>query len=233
MFSDFTNHPKIFLFRYFLIRQYIAVAVICIAYGFLLDEKYKKFVGLCIIATLFHRSALIMLPLAYIYKKCKNRKIYYIFSAMIILGSISCVYGFEFLISFIPKYQALYVESNYGQARSLSAFFFLGVIALGYLLCANFKVEYFKQRFDRVRDFNNMLILAYGLIWILSYKVFILHRIAPYFEIMLCFSIPYVIEKQKRYRYLTYFILINLLFVYYYIFLSKNLAEVVPYVVRI
>ncbi len=141
--------------------------------------------------------------------------------------------GYQFIINFVLKYQALYLDTDFGSERALSASFFLGIIALGYLTYDNLRIYYCKLHFDKIREFNNILILIYSLVWILSYKVFIIHRLVPYFEIMLCFAIPYAIEKQKRYKPLTYFLLVNLLLAYYYVFLSKNLGNVVPYMIRI
>lgn len=216
-----------------LMKQYIAVAIICVSYSFLIKEKYGWSLLFCFIGSFFHRSCLIYLPLIAVYKGLKNFKMYYFFSGSVVVASVAGLIGYEFLVSFIPKYQALYVDSSYGAGRSLSASFFLGIIALVYLMYVNFKIKCFNIHFDKIREFNNILILIYGLVWILSYKVFIIHRLAPYFEAMLCFAIPYAIEKQKRYKNLSYIVFLSLLFVYYYIFLSKNLGNIVPYMMRI
>lgn len=216
-----------------LMKQYVAVSIVSVCYVLLLKNKFYFSIALCIVGSFFHRSCSVFLLFIFLYLLLKNYTRYYLFMAIVAVGSIIFISEYQTFISFIPKYNAAYVDSFYGSSRTISASVFLGVFAIVYLIFDNVKTKYEGLDFDKVKAFNNILIFVYGLVWILSYRIFIIHRLAPYFEIMLCFAIPYAIEKQKRYKLVSYSGLIIALVCYYYIFLSKNLGNVVPYVTRI
>jgi len=214
-----------------IVRQYVAVAILGLAYNSLIKEEYRRYFLFCVIASTFHRSALIMLPLLFVYKYLKNIKYYYILSTFLVICSWCCVIGYKLLITYIPKYQMLYGSSIYAQERPITAAFYLGVIVILCWIYFNLLFVLKNQKFDRVKTFNSLMILLYGIVWIASFKVFILHRLIPYFEIMICYIIPSMIESTKR-KWLFRIISINLLVMYYYLYLAKNMGEVVPYILN-
>lgn len=144
------------------------------------------------------------------------------------------VYGYEFLIGFVPKYQDIYLDSIYGQGRGVSASLFLGITAILYCCYNNFKIFYNKENFNRIKLFNIFVVLIYGILLIASYKIFILSRLVIYFELLLCLVIPYCIcNLKKSFKVIGIGSFTILSLIYLSIYLTKNLGDVVPYVSRL
>lgn len=212
-----------------LIRQYLAIAFLCIAYSFLLDGRKLCVVIFSIIAVLFHKSAMIMLPLFYFYDKMYNLKRYYILSFMIIGVCIVFFSYYSFLVALIPKYSSIYTSSGYGSSREITASILYAIVASIYLVYINLFLISKKIHFDKTIAFHNILIFCYILAWICSFKIYIFHRLVYYFEIFLCFAVPNAIEKYFKNKYIIYAVIIVILFINLFLFLEKNTADCVPY----
>ena len=75
------------------IRQFIATALILVATDMLIQKKYSMMVGLILLASTFHGSALIMLPIMFIVQgKAWNRKTL----AFMVLSMLAIVYVEQF-----------------------------------------------------------------------------------------------------------------------------------------
>ena len=68
------------------LRQYIAAAIIFFSYQYLLNNETKKYVVCILVATLFHYSALIMLPLYFVFKQRFSLKKTIIIISMVLFG---------------------------------------------------------------------------------------------------------------------------------------------------
>lgn len=89
-----------------IVRQYFAISII---FGFInlyIDRKYFKFIIVILIASLFHKSALITIPLFFLAKI----KIHPFFLSLILIVSYiiknKILFLIKFLLGFIPKYSA-------------------------------------------------------------------------------------------------------------------------------
>lgn len=209
-------------------RQYLAVAFICMAYYFLDYEKIIKACLMCLCAALFHKTAIVMFPLVIIYPYINNFRKYMIFFICIIISYFLTVLGFENLIEFLPRYSLQYATSVYSQSRALTASIVLPLVTLVILLFTNF-VLYKNRYFDKKLGFLNIMLLLYSLSWIASFEVYIFYRFVYYFEIFLCLAIPYIVDKFFRPKNEIYFFLYLMMFVYLFLHLNKNTSLVVPY----
>ena len=90
----FWTYIFLFLFSTFgAIRQAIAIAIIMSALVAMKNRRLYLYLALCFIASLFHYSALIMLPIYFIY--------HYISWKVILLGMIATTIFFPIIISFL------------------------------------------------------------------------------------------------------------------------------------
>lgn len=215
-------------------RQYMAAGFLCLAYTKLLDEKIKQALILVTVACAFHRSALVMLPLIILYRFLNSQKRYYFFSFLAVAGIWLMGFGYQQIAGAIPKYANLYIDSEYADARAIGLWFILALGAILYYIWINFKTTWLKYSFDKIRSFNAILLLIYALIIISSYKINILSRLNIYFELFLCFVIPFFFSFHKTKNNIIANVIITILMVgYLSVFLAKGSSDVVPYIMRI
>jgi len=97
---------------FFLLRQYLAVPFTLIAFYYLLQRNQIKFLLWTIIATSFHTSALIILPMYYVYSLPINkRNIIVLFISSIILAALLHTVA-SFVMSF-SEYYSQYLSKEY------------------------------------------------------------------------------------------------------------------------
>ncbi len=184
------------------VRQYLAISFMCVAYYHLYRSSgLGKSLGWCIVAVLFHKAAVVMIPLIFLYIYQNSFKMY----LGIVLG-ITALYliilgQFKYMLSLFPQYSLQYALSYYSQARDLTASIILPVVTL--IIFTFLSYYLYKNRnssFDRNLAFFNIIFLLYSLSWIASFEVYIFYRFVYFFEIFFCFAIPYVVEKFFRQR---------------------------------
>ena len=122
----FWTYIFLFLFSSFgAIRQALAMAIILLAILAMLKRRMLLFILLCIIASLFHTSALIMLPMYFVY--------YYISWKAVLIGMIGMVIFFPIVISFLMDnelYLNYFRSSVDYEGGSLVRFFYIGLYFL-------------------------------------------------------------------------------------------------------
>lgn len=212
------------------IRQYLAVAFLCLAYYLLQKNSRKAYILLCfIIATLFHKTAIIMLPVFALKIYFNNFKKYTVIFILTIASWMIIVSGgYEVVYTLIPQY-AVYETLAYSQSREITASIVLPIISLIYIFISSIYLFVNRKEFDRKLSYYNFLLLLYSLSWLASFKVFIFYRFLYYFEIFICLVIPYIVERYIKQKTFIYSVISALMFIYFILHLSRNTAMVVPY----
>lgn len=214
-------------------RQYLALSFIVLTFYLLLNKKtIKAIITLCI-SLAFHTSSVFVIPIFILWYYLHDYRKYIFIILGVILSFVICLYYFEYIVLLFPKYSAIYVNSAYGESRNFTASIFLAIISLIYLIF-NIIYDYLKKiPFSQINAFYNLVILIYALLWIASYKIFIINRLVIEFQIFLCLAIPYI--KTRYFHDNLYFNLIINFFMFIYLFLhfSKNTALIVPYTTSI
>lgn len=212
------------------IRQYLAIAFICISYSFFYFEKIRKAYLFCLFAILFHKTAIVMLPIMIIFSYVDNFKKYMMVFFGVVIAYFLAVLGFDMLLGVLSQYSLQYSTSHYIQSREFTASIILPFVTL--MVIAFLNINMYKKReifFDKKLAFLNIMLLLYSLSWIASFKVYIYYRFVYYFEIFLCFAIPYVVEGFFKSKNAMYFVTYLMMSIYLFLHLSKNTALVVPY----
>lgn len=168
-------------------RQGLALAILFFALNYSLEKKTTKFVIFCLIASLFHTSALVFLPFGLIYsvmdKEYKNK--YNILLAVILIALI--LSGTLLQVSFLSKYSGyLLGESTAGYLKILTR------VPVHLSLILIYRKNDGKFRFIYTLIFIGFLFMLTG------YKANYLDRLAIYFENLVLFTVPYLIDYFKE-----------------------------------
>lgn len=94
------------------IRHQIAIVILLFSYNYIRENKFIKFIGIVLIAPLFHNTAIIFL-VAYPISKCKfSYKLIAQLEEVTLIGYFIFPYIFNYILSYMPKYQ-YYMNETY------------------------------------------------------------------------------------------------------------------------
>lgn len=216
----------LYLWSYSIIRQAIAMSFIILAMNFLIYGKNKRYFICIILATFFHYSSIILIPLFFVNKFSLNKKTIILF----ILCCIICIFN-SFLIDFLfnsslitnSKY-SVYLTSTYNRNTEIGSG--IGVfISLLVPLASIFYYHRIIQSDNRLKGILNMNLL-YILFYCMALNIYIFNRVSNLFSfapIMIIAPLTYVISnKKKRYILISSFILLHVLMYEKIIFISSK-----------
>ena len=209
------------------IRQAIAIVILFVAYGYMIDNKKIKFLISVIVATMFHNTAILFI-IAYPISKLKCNK-----KTILLVTMFTIIFYFIFPVisklsmSVFPRFN-YYLGSEYfnGQVRSssilnliifLSIFIFSSCIKYNHRESVNLsKLNMSQDKIEKCRNSEMMLLLTSISIMFLSLKLNILDRVAMYFHIYCIIILPNSINmiKNKNYRIVIIIGIIYFLFIY-------------------
>ena len=209
-----------YTFNFAGLRQGIAIAIIFFSYKYIVENKFLKFILCIILATLFHTSAIVFLPIYFI-RQIKITKLKIVFFAIIVI----LIYIFKNQIFLIIN---RFFYDNYSLSNTSSGNWMLLCIFM-LILCYLFYKAVIKN------DKNNQklyIITTIGCMCMLFSSIASdTMRIANYFYIFLLILIPEVLNCLKNNNtrnILTIFSVILLTGIYIYL-LTIDLYNIVPY----
>lgn len=203
------------------LRQGIAMAICFFSLKMFFDRKWFKYFTLVLLASFFHKSALIMILLYFI--DIINIKNYY----KIIICFVASILGSNFIITFLSKNNQryeIYAEKSSELGGIYTATFYLLLGILFYYLGFKLKLK------DRIyEDSINIYLCGVALIFPLVFMGVDPsgpQRILYYFVCTVIFFIPIVFKKIKNN--VIYF-LFSLLCIIYYFLITFKLSGLYPY----
>ncbi|HTO38187.1 MAG TPA: EpsG family protein [Brumimicrobium sp.] len=217
MFSLFLYYNLyIYFYSFNISRQTLAVTLVFVAIVFLLKNKsllYLLFVG---IATLFHTTALVALPLFFVNRIPDKTFIY-------VLGI--CLTALLGLL--LPIQLAAYL-SIFGYANYFENYEFGNVVGNALMLVLLNGFFFFVLMNIKVKDINFKIYFVFILISNLLARVPFNGRIVMFFSIFLLLFFPYFIQNSKiKEKPLLYFIIT--LYALVMFFRSFGAGEILPY----
>lgn len=193
LFLEFTTSMNI-------IRQAAAIAIIAYAYKYIEDRKIVKFAFFTILATLFHTTALLVLPFYFILVKPKkykkNTKVYRIlFTILIIVILLDYERIILFLSNSIPIFSKFgtYIE---GEKNTRNLVVIQKIILLMTLLP-------FRKKMIKYNEKNELYYFLLIIDLLLSFTGFIspyIKRIALYFQVSQLYilaGLPKIFKEKK------------------------------------
>lgn len=208
-------------------RQLIAISIVLFGYTFLSEEK--KFFIICVLcASLFHFSALLMLPLYYIDKfKFSSFTIYTLVFFSFFIGiffhsSLTEIISIVSYLDFLNEGVSGYIN-NYGGQRNIFSNLIINIVFIVTFYLSNKK--------------GDLLLMLYFL-YIVCNNLFgaggNASRFFWYFQIAQLIVLPNTwIEikgKVKRFLYLSFILVYS--YSIFHFSISSNASEIVPYVFR-
>lgn len=174
-------------------RNLIAVAIILYAFKCLINRDFVKFLAFILLASSFHITALILIPLFFLLLKRVQTKIYLIlmlclmifFSNDFIVNLLLNITGF----GYIEQKIVTYVDSEDGGGQVFSAKMFINLFFFLLLLWKREKIEAYP---------NGLFLLNTSLFFVLFYRVglgmHILYRFQLYFCLPYCIGVVLLIR---------------------------------------
>lgn len=210
-----------------LMRQYIAMMLICNGYYFFKQKKIIPYIIIVLVAGSFHSSALIFLFFVLIPRLTIKRFIV-LSIILLMLFLFGRVYLEQLLLS--TGVYSSYLNTEFTESRSLTAavilpiFYSINVILL---FGATKKVEL--QREKQALMMLAIFLVAAIIFQLLSFEIFIFSRLTYYFTVYLCLSIPIIVNKYNRIKVIIYILVMFFMSIYYYLMLDRGVNEVTPY----
>ena len=125
----FVCFPLFFFMSLSVVRQYVAISLVFFGYKFIKDRKFWKYLFLILFATLIHKSAIIALPIYFLFGDFVINKKAILF--IYVLGFFSSEI-IAFLITFSSERYSIYINQIGGEGGNLILLFFqiVGLVLL-------------------------------------------------------------------------------------------------------
>lgn len=189
-----------------IMRQYLAVAIILIAYANLVNnKKSKNYIFLVLVASCIHKSSIILLPFLFIYKALYSERVKntIILKFVVWFSLILLVLGIGKIAAYIPWFNYDYMTNGAAYEYSIiNMGFAIKVVML--IICLYIlknQNNYEKEKIDNIIFLNYLNIISCILnIGSVTFNMFT--RLNIYFSITLIALIPNIIEllpiKNKK-----------------------------------
>lgn len=227
----------IFVYPRFLniIRQGIAISIVIFSMRFVENKKIKKFLTTIIIASFFHRTAIIALSLYFLYNNVKNNKKYNLLFIYCVI--FIAVIGYDQLLKLLinmgllpSKYNAFLTKFMRESIDIDFATAFYKIIWISLLLMMG---KYMKPKDDNYKFYFHLLIIDI-ILWELNYKILNAERLSYYFGLIGMINLyPQLynvqLKNKKQKVIVLIFIILISLFYFYWKFIYFHSGEIYPY----
>lgn len=207
-------------------RQGISCAICALAIGPLMDRNFRKYIFLIIIATIFHKSALVMIPVYFFLKEKNTLKTNIIYIFIGIASALSLQKVVDIMSEYDSRYES-YATSGEGGGYYMVAF--TCILTLFFLLFKKF-VQIDRERYVL---FLNMLIFG-AIISVISAFLKInpsgILRFTLYFNVSVIFLWPIVYKNlaNRSTRILfNYFFAVG--YLVFFVLTTERFSKLIPY----
>lgn len=208
-------------------RQSAAIAVYMLALPYLFAKDFKKYSIFCIIAALFHQTALVGIPLYFLFTLPVNKKTISLMTGVGLLGGYLLPRILMFASTVEERY-GTYLE-NEGGGEMFTVFYV--IITIFFLMQRKNIKEEAKSRYD-IMLMMLMLGSVIYLVVTLSHVYGEVSRFAMYFQISVIFLWAELFKNGvRKANSLIYSACIFGSLVYFYVYLSK-IGHIAPYILN-
>lgn len=192
------------------IRQYLAAAIIFAGTKFLVEGKWKPYMLLVLFASIFHQSALLMIPIYFVARRKAWSKLTMLYLTAAILIVLGYNYFSEMLFSAIEDTQyGHYQEFQEGGANFIRVF-----ICLVPLIIAFMGKDKLRELFPAGDVFVNLSIVSL-ILMIIATQNWIFARLTIYFNLYQLVLFGWLVKLfREKDQWFVYFVLISLFFIY-------------------
>lgn len=188
-----------YMYSTFLLRQVIAVGILIMSYKYIVEQDIKKFILCLVVATLFHRTALIFL-VAYPfckYNKFDYKNYIYIFGMLVISKFfINDILELLMKFDFTNKVEMAITHNIYTVNGQISYFGLFITVAILFISRTFGKGLKEKKEFDTLCNLSTLG----SAIFTLSNVVVEFYRVSVYFSIFNILLLPMALNNMKDQR---------------------------------
>lgn len=192
---------------FFLLRQYLAIAIALFSIKFVINRNPIKFGIVAILAFSFHASAILIVPLYFLYG-IKNTRLNMVLLSIGIVATIDLFYSFQDYVNLFSAYYAHYFETEVEEAAWQRAVLKI-YITVVYLY--TMKRSYYDEGINRIVFYGMILNVA---ICVAAMNIFSAHRLREYFAFADFVGVPLIIDKAKSIKGLKKTVVLLLSFIY-------------------
>ena len=194
------------------LRQMLAAAICFIAIKYLLDQKFFKYTLIILLATTFHQSAFIMIPVYFLVRFKAWSKA----TILILSFSVLVVIGYDIFASLFFTALEHTKYGNYATFDEGGANMLRVAVNAAPLVIAYLGRDKLREVFPKSDYIVNMSIIGL-LFMIISTQSWIFARVSLYFTLYQLILVSWIIEVfSKRDQKLVYYSILFLYFLYYY-----------------
>lgn len=222
------------------VRQFIAISVFAFSLQFIIRRNFVRYVCFIFIASMFHVSVLIFIPLYYLpFHKVYNQKVWIaLFFLSFVFSQSAAVIGFfeqSFLmlsssLSFLVRYNK-YFDSQFFEVRENlgtgAGYLFRQLISFFILIMSKPLIK----RYPEAKVYF-LLFLVGVILSNLFFMVQIINRFTDYLLIfrsyLLALSVFYLFNIRKKYNYIGYGLVV-IYFIFYLFTINNSSNECCPY----
>ncbi len=184
------------------LRQMIALAVVLYAYRYLIEGHFKKYLLLIFIATQFHLSAIIMLPIWFVrkVKLSQRRRIVLLFTTVIVSFLLkNIVVKIIFYLNIGERYSQYINRVGESSTNILVIIFVIGITFVSTMLFEKSKLKGYKNISEEyLFNFFYLMSCINIMIIIFSQNIDILSRFGYYFFVCNLILLPNAIFTIKE-----------------------------------
>ncbi|MFD0961396.1 EpsG family protein [Paenibacillus chungangensis] len=194
------------------LRQYLAAAILFAGTKFLLEGRWKPYMLLVLLASIFHQSALILAPLYFIVRLKAWTKL----TTLLLAGAIAIVLGYNYFSEMLFKAIQDTQYGHYASFQEGGANFIRVIVNTVPLFIAYMGREKLRRLFPGGDVFVNMSIIGVVLM-IVATQNWIFARLVIYFTLYQLVLMGWIVKlfRDKDQR-LVYFLIICLYFIYFF-----------------
>lgn len=184
-----------------ILRQSFAMMLVLLGLDYLKRNKKIYFIILILVASLFHTSALVCLPILifdYLSNKSKTKRIISIFLTVLIIISISPIYNFLLDTTIFSKLSNYVLSTELSFIEMLS-FAFKGLLFELPIIISFIYLIIMKKRKIEGWDFTIVsMMIAECSFWIISSINPVFMRLSYYFQMSFYWAIPEIMRYYNR-----------------------------------
>lgn len=170
------------------VRQSLAMAILFSGYGFLRDRKFLKYTLLVLLATAFHSTAIIMLPVYFLL----SRKTTWWRILIILIASVALTYSYDYIFDLVETVTEKDVNLEYTYYVQSVNIFRVAVAVAPCVLLPMIR----KDSFEKCSISINIVVFNAALMCITANSAF-LARIGMYSTGFLCIALPDILEHLR------------------------------------
>ena len=222
-------------------RQYFAIAILIFGFEFLKKRRYVLYILCIFFASLFHTSAIFMLPFA-IFVFINDRKSVSLLGVLNALVFISIIFMFvdlrpyvDSLIDFIPERYTAYIFEDYFSEKYFEARNFSAILKCIFPTALWFFTYYNRKKLFMEHEYIDLYMIGWALYVIINnafYGINIFIRVYTLFEYFSLYIVPAAIGTLKlksNRRIASVFVVLYYIALTSYAIFYKNGHSVIPY----